>query len=217
MVISKYQDLSPEEFIRQLFNDTVDGKMKITYYPNIEEKPYDLTYYMTWNEKDAEELVERCNILLTRLAYIGENHKLIEDEEKRKKFMTEEDQSVWETYVKPFEPFEVSEDVINELYFRGEFDQLEDEENELLERHYEWQNSQSLQRLPFERTSPLEMIRLAQSFTILYSMDAPEEMLMAVGRELAEEMAIYYYFDNDKKSDSIVDRIIEGTYLHSEE
>ena len=194
MTEEERRSLTPRQYIHRLFADTRDGKLEITYYhPQNLEPPHTRTYEMHWGEAELEQMVQRYEKLETMLRTFAGLQTQLEEEETRKKVLNQEQLQAWETFVKPFPPFEVTESVIGELYYRAEFDTLDDEENELLERYYWWRQNNSLARLPFLRRSPADMILRAQRYETLVGWNAPEEVLMDEGRWLAEEMVLYYY------------------------
>jgi uncharacterized protein (DUF1810 family) len=110
---------------------------------------------------------------------------------------------VWDTYIRPFEPFEVDLDIIADLHFRSETDSLEDEEYELLERHHDWFVANSHQRLPFDRWCPAHLINRAQRYEKLIELKAPECIVTQEGRFLAEEMVLYYHCKKKLVFDSL--------------
>lgn len=188
------RELTPQQYIRQLFAETKDGKLKITYhYPLDIEEPYTVTYEMDWTKEDSEVMVQQYEGLTTMLRKFGALQTELQKEENRKTLLTPEEQKVWETFILPFSPFEVDESVIEELYFRGEYDSLDDEENELLERHWWWRERNTLERMPFLRRSPTSMILRARRYEKLVEWAAPEIVIQEEGRWLAEEMVLYYY------------------------
>lgn len=183
---------TPQEYILKLFDETVDGKLKITYFP-LFDQTYSLKYKMNWTKEDAQNMVQRYNKLTAALARIGEVHDKLGEETVRQELLTEYEVEVWNTYIRPFTPFEVDLDVITELYFRRETDSLEDEENELLERHYEWFVTNSRQRLPFDKVCPSQLVNRAQRYERLKELDAPECVVDEEGRFLAEKLVLYYH------------------------
>jgi aminopeptidase C len=48
MNVEVRRELSPQEFIRQLFAETKDGKVSMEYAPFFDE-PYTMTYDMDWS------------------------------------------------------------------------------------------------------------------------------------------------------------------------
>jgi hypothetical protein len=194
MTVEMRSELTPQQYIRQLFSETKDGKLDITYhYPLDIEDPYTINYTMDWTEKDAETIVQLYDALATMLRKFGQLHTELKNEEKRNCLLTAEEVTCWETYIRPFSPFKVEETVIGELYLRGEYDSLDDEENELLERHFWWRERNSLERMPFLRRSPRVLILRAQRYEKLVSLHAPEVVIQEEGRWLAEEMVLYYF------------------------
>jgi hypothetical protein len=119
-------------------------------------------------------------------------HDQLLDENRRRQLLGGEELRVYETFARPFEPFEVDESVIGELSFRAEYDSLEEDENELLERHYEWQEGQSLERLPACRRSSYQFILRAMRYETLVRLGAPEIVCTEEARCLAKEMVLFY-------------------------
>lgn len=188
------RELTPQQYIRRLFAETKDGKLKITYhYPLDVQQPYTITYRMDWTQNDVEAVVQQYEALSAMLRKIGTLQTELQDEKKRKTLLTPEEQKVWQTFIQPFSAFEVDESVIEELYFRGEYDTLDDEENALLERHWWWRERNTLERMPFLRRSPTSMILRARRYEKLVEWTAPETVIQEEGRWLAEEMVLYYY------------------------
>ena len=192
MTFEERRELTPQEFIARLFAETEDGKVSIQYHPFLDE-PYTMTYDMSWTEKDARALAERYNSLtegLERLAGCLEN---LEDLGDREKLLRPEDLEIWKTYLAPFEPSGLDEDEISTLYIRRETETLSDEEYEMIERHFEWFLRGSLQRLPFEKCPPAFVINRACRYARLIQLKAPSLVVQSEGRDLAEEMILYYY------------------------
>lgn len=192
MDIEMRRTLTPQAFISQLFAETKDGKISIEYHPFLDEA-YTLDYDVSWTAEDAQQLVQRYNALTAALRRIAEQSGDLDVPENREKLHSPEDRQVWDTYIRPFEPFEVEDEVIDTLYFRRETETLDDEENELIERHYAWFQKCSLQRLPFEKCPPAFVINRARRYARLHQMRAPAVIIDEEGRCLAEEMVLYYY------------------------
>ena len=190
---NKYRSLTPRQFIDRLFDDTRDGLLQITYYPYNAQPPYTQTYAMDWTKADVDGLQQRYEVLERQLKYFGEMHQVLLDDNRRKAMLTPEQAAAWEIYARPLPAFEVELSVIGELYYRGEYDSLDAEENELLERHYRWQERISLQRLPFLRCSPSDLLLRARRYIELVALHAPEAVIENEGRCLAEEMVLYYH------------------------
>lgn len=184
-------NITPAQLIRNLFDRTADGKLAITYYHVIEE-PYTCTYDVTWTAADAEALIEQHTRLMAALSAIASRLDEVAAADDAS-LLTEEQQTAWEIYARPFEPFEVSLSEIGDLYLRGEYDTLSDEENELLERYTEWLKEQCLQRLPLKGCSPEHLITRARRCLRLMYLQAPDSVIGEEARCLAEEMILYHY------------------------
>lgn len=186
----KRWDTSPQQHIRDLFAKTVDGKLRITDYSDW-QNACDITYPVAWTAEDAETLSDRCEKLVATLHKLAELGDRLDDHETRDSLLSPEERSVWETYVRPFDPFEVDLSVVGQLYVRGEYDELDDEENALLDRHHEWFEQQSLTRLPLIHRSPRYVMNRAQRYVHLVRIGAPRTVIEEEARCLAEELVLY--------------------------
>ena len=184
-------DLTPQGYIRRLFAETRDGELSITYDP-FTEAAYTRAYKMDWTAQDAELVVQHYDRLTTALARIGTLHHELEDKANREKLLTAEELEIWNTYVRPYDPFEVDLAVIYEIHERGQFGDLLEEEEALWKRYCMWREEQSQQRIPFNRRSAADMIQCARQYEKLISLHAPEAAVVEVSHRLAEEMVLYY-------------------------
>ena len=200
-------DLTPQGYIRQMFRETADGKLAITYYPFIGE-PETRTYEVNWTAEDAEQIVSRYMLLTNALARIGRLHDKMEDKEDWYRLLEEADLEVWNTYVQPYEPMEVNWDelypippcapdelmsLIHEIHERGRYGDLIEEEEMLWKQYCMWNEEQSQKRIPFNRRSSADMILAAKRYEGAIRLGAPEVVVTEQGRGLAEEMILYYF------------------------
>ena len=200
MKVEVRKELSPQEFIRQLFAETKDGKVSIEYAPFFDE-PYTMTYEMDWTAEDVENLVRHYDALAAALTRIGKLHGALEEEANRKAFLTPEEQTAWDTYLRPFEPFDGDLDEVADLEFFSETETLTEEEQAILDRHYAWYEANCLQRLPVVKCTPTRVIHRAQRYERLVSLNAPGNVINEEGRSLAEELALYYHHVQQPKPD----------------
>lgn len=206
MTRERRDDLTPQGYIRQVFRETQDGKLSITYYPFIGE-PETITYQVNWTEEDAEQIIQKYNLLTFALARIGRLHDQLEDEQSRNKLLSEDELQIWNTYVKPYEPMVVDWEqlypispckpdelmsLIQEIHERAQFGDLIEEEEMLWKQYCMWREEQSQKRIPFDRRSAANMIQRARRYEKLIRMNAPEVVVTEEGRSLAEEMVLYY-------------------------
>ena len=201
-------DLTPQGYIRHMFAETQNGEFKIGYtefFNDSVEK--ERTLQLNWTAEDAQKVEQRYNLLTSALARIAHLHDQLENEENRKKLLSESDLEVWNTFVQPFEPMEVNWDelyplspcepeelpyLICEIHERAIGDLIEEEEL-LLKLYYMWREEQSQKRIPFNRRSSANMITRAMRYEKLISIGAPEIIVTEEGRLLAEEMVLYYF------------------------
>ena len=201
-------DLTPQGYIRHMFAETQNGEFKVGYTEFFNDSvEQERTLQLNWTAEDAEKVEQRYNLLTSALARIGRLHDQLENEENRKKLLSESDFEVWNTYVQPFEPMEVNWDelyplspcepeelpyLICEIHERAIGDLIEEEEL-LLKLYYMWREEQSQKRIPFNRRSSADMITRAMRYEKLISIGAPEIIVTEEGRLLAEEMVLYYF------------------------
>lgn len=202
------RDLTPQGYIRHMFAETKDGELRIEYTdPDIPSVKDTRPLWLNWTKEDAETIEKKYNLLTSALARIARVHDQLDEEENRKKLLSESDLEVWNTYVRPYEPMEVDWDklhidpctqeelmqLVEEAYRRGRYGDRFEEEDLLIEWHWKWQEEQSRKRIPFNRRSSAELILRAMRYEKLISLGAPEIVITEEGRWLAEEMVLYYF------------------------
>ena len=185
------RDLTPQGYIRKMFEESRDGKLTIVDYT--EDEPVSVTYNVSWNEDDAAEIVKRYNLLTAALTRIGRLDKSDFDrqDEGLRDRLSESDKEVFDVYVREYEPFEVDPAVVYEIYDREEEERSE-EEKAILDRFFAYREEQSRKRIPFNRRSSVYLIIRANRYEKLVSLKAPELVITEEGRALAEEMVVYY-------------------------
>ena len=199
--------LTPQGYIRQMFAETENGIFTYSYetiYNNISDR----SFYLEWTTEDEmEEAIQRYNVLASALTRIGRIHDKLEDEENRRKLLSEADLEVWNTYVSPYEPLEVDWDklgippcnqvellkLIESAQERAYDSDLFEEEEYLLKQYYMWKEEQSQKRIPFNRRSCDDMLTRAARYERLIELGAPENVVTEEGRCLAEELVLYYF------------------------
>ncbi len=202
-------DLTPQGYIRRMFCETKDGKVKVGY-ESLQDgfAEEERTFYLNWTAQDVEKIVERYNLLTSSLARIARLHDQLNDEKSRKELLSETDLEIYNTYVHPYEPMQVDWDelspippcepsellsLIEDIHERGRYGDLIEEEELLLKQYYMWREEQSQKRIPFNRRSCADMILRASRLEKLISLGAPEIVVTEEGRCLAEEMVLYYF------------------------
>lgn len=202
-------DLTPQGYIRHMFTETQNGEFKVGYTDFFNNSaPEERTLILNWTAEDAEKVEQRYNLLTSALARIARIHDQLEDEENRKKLLSESDLEVYNIYVLPYEPFKVNWDelypippcepdelmsLVENTFERGKLGDLIEEEELLIKRYCMWHEEQSQKRIPFNRRSCADMITRAMRYEKLISIGAPEIVVTEEGRLLAEEMVLYYF------------------------
>lgn len=203
-------DLTPQGYILRMYSETKNGEFKVGYkdpdrgFIEVERK-----FQVNWTKEDAEKTVQRYNMLTSALARIGRLHAQLNDEESRKKFLSEDDLAVWNTYIRPYEHMEVKNwdelypippcepdelmSLIGSIHERGQDGDLIEEEELLWKQYCMWEEEQSQKRIPFHRRSCTKLITRARRYERLISLSAPEIVVTEEGRCLAEEMVRYYF------------------------
>lgn len=191
-------DATPQQHIMDLYAKTKDGKMPITYYEYDCGSPYEMYYAVKWTKADAEELVQRFNELIAALKKFAKLHDRLQDEAGRKELLDENENAIWNTYILPYEPFDVDNETLSELYDRSNnYDDLTDEEQDILERNYEFNREQSLKRLPHIGTDPMHVILRARRYEYLLAHTPAEFIANQEACCLAEEMVLYFFSTED--------------------
>ena len=203
------RDLTPQGYIRRMFAETENGEFRVEYKDPMYRFCNDIKYFqVNWSEEDVEKIIEKYNLLTFALARIGRLHDQLDNEENRKKLLSESDLEIWNTYVRPYEPLEVDWDeldpippcepddlmsLIYETHDRAVCGDIIEQEELLLKQFYMWEEEQSQKRIPFNRRSCANLINRAMRFEKLISLGAPEIVVTEEGRCLAEEMVLYYF------------------------
>lgn len=203
------RDLTPQGYIRRMFTATNDGKFTVECKEReYGFEDYEKTFYVNWTEEDAQKVVEKYNLLTFALARIGRLHDQLDNEQNRKKLLSESDLEIWNTYVRPYEPFEVNWDelypippcepnelmsLIEQTHDRAYCGDIIEEEELLLKQFLMWREEQSRKRIPFNRRSSANLITRAARYEKLISLGAPEIVVTEEGRCLAEELVLYYF------------------------
>jgi hypothetical protein len=194
MIDEKRLETTPIQHIRNLMESIKDGKLTVTYYDPF-DPPRDRTYDVSCTQTATDEILVKYEELTKALHAIGAVREKLDNGIRAEELLTAEQLEVWNTYVRDFdEKFDAGEYDIDIIYDMRECGApLSDEEQDVLERHYEWFKAQSITRLPGKTRSPMYLINRAQRYEYFVSMNAPEIVIAEEGRCLAEEMILYYY------------------------
>jgi hypothetical protein len=194
MIDEKRLETEPAQHIRNIMESVSDGKITIGH-----EDPLELfsqrTFAVSCGVADTDEAISKYETLVHTLKAIGDVHEKIENGAKAEDVLTPEQLEVWNTYIRDFdERFDAGEYDLNTIYdMRSCGAELNDEEQEVLERHHEWFEEQCLKRLPKKGYSPILLVNRAQRYEYCIRHNAPKTVIDEEGRCLAEEMILYNY------------------------
>ena len=193
MIDEKRVKTTPIQHIRNLMNSITNEKLTITYYDPI-DPTYTRTYDVSSTAEDTDKFVLKYEALASALEAIGNAREKLDSGVKAEDVLTPEQIDVWNRYICDFdETFDAGECDLDVIYDMRECGApLSEEEQEVLERHYEWYEEQCLKRLPKNVYSPMHLINRAQRYEYLLSCNAPKTVINEEGRRLAEEMILYY-------------------------
>lgn len=194
MIDEKRLETSPVQHIRNLLKSIKDGKLTVTYYDSI-DPPYSRVYNVSCTAVDADEVISKYEDLVQALKAIGDAREKLDNDAKMEDLLTPTQIDVWNTYIRDFdEKFDAGEYDLNTLYNMRECGApLNDEEQEVIERHHEWFGAQCLKRLPEKAYPPMLLVNRAQRYEYLISHNAPKIVIEEEARCLVEEMILYYY------------------------
>ena len=194
MISEKRLETTPVQHIRDLMESVSDGKITIGH-----EDPLEFfsqrTFEVSCGVTDTDEVISKYEALVQALTAIGAVHGKIENGVKAEEVLTSEQFEVWNTYIRDFdEKFDAGEYDLDAIYdMRACGAELNDEEQDVLERHHEWFEEQCLKRLPKKGYSPILLVNRAQRYEYCIQHNAPKTVIDEEGRCLAEELIIYNY------------------------
>ena len=180
---------TPVQHIRNLIESIKDSQLNVTYYDVIEE-PYTRSYNVDCTPEAADKFVSKYEALIQALEAIGNVHAKLDSGVKAEDVLSPEHIEVWNTYICEFDAGEFNLDEIYAMRESGA--ELNEEEHDVLDRHYEWFEEQCLKRLPKKVYSPMHLVNRAQRYEYLICCNAPKTVINEEGRCLAEEMILYY-------------------------
>lgn len=180
-----------DQYIPYLFNSCENNVLTVVRYDELDD-PWHLKYTMDWSASDVDGLVEQfCQLRATldRLALMHDALAMRSPET----LLSAEDFAVWNVYVRPFEGFDVPAEELHELIERNMAYDLNDEEQETLERYYEWLEEESNKRLQGKHAPADRLINHTRRYERLMSLNAPAVIVENEARALAEEFVIFHH------------------------
>ena len=192
MIDEKRLKTTPVQHIRNLVESIKDGKLTVTYYDPI-DPTYSLSYEVCCTAADADTFISKYEDIVYALEAIAASPDKVVNGVTLKDVLTPEQMDIWNTYLNFDEEFDAGEYNLVEIYDMRECGApLNDEEQELLERHYEWFETQCFKHLPKKVYSPVTFVNHVRRYEYFLFSKAPKTVLDEEGRRLAEEMILYY-------------------------
>ena len=192
MIDEKRLETTPVQHIRNLIESIKDGKLTVTYYDPI-DPTYSLSYDVCCTAADAGTFISKYEEIVRALEAIAVSPNKLINGVKLEDVLTLEQMDIWNTYLNFDDDFDAGEYNLEEIYdMRESGAPLNDEEQELLERHYEWFEAQCFKHLPKKVYSPITFVNHVRRYEYLVFSNAPKTVIDEEGRRLAEEMILYY-------------------------
>lgn len=185
-------DMSADQYIPYLFNSCEDNVLTVVRYDELDE-PWHLKYTMDWSASDVDGLVEKFRQLRAILDRLALMHDALAESDSPEKMIPAEEFAIWNIYVRPFVGFDVPAEELQELIERDMAYDLDDEEQETLERYYEWLEEESNKRLQGKHEPAYRLINRTRRYERLVSLNAPEVVVENEARAFAEEFVIFYH------------------------
>lgn len=194
-------ELTPQEYIRHMFAETVNGKLTIDDYPNPcnEYLKECMTFEVNWTVEDADELVKTFDMLSSALMSFGQLHDQLDEEDLKNLFLGL-DPVVWDIYVRYYGP--MKENWAMYYPFRPcvppDLRLMIDDVAEHSGNGELFEGEEARQkRLPFKRNSCYNLIVQARLYEWWLCMRWPELLARPHGQHLAEQMVLYYFGKED--------------------
>lgn len=189
--------MNHKNYIRSMFDNTKDGMLTLTHYPEDGSEEFDRTYPVNWDSQTAEAMEKQFDNLRCHLDHIGLLHDelqaFLQQEKVPRSILNGELLTVWDTYIAPFGDSGLDEVAVADADIKRFYgDELTEEEEALLKQHDAWVEQQCLQRLPYIGCTSVHLINRARRYERLVSLHAPEIVLENEARCLAEEMVLYH-------------------------
>ena len=185
-------DMTAAQYIPYLFDSCENNTLTLVRYDEVDD-PWHLKYTMDWTAADVDGLVEQFQQLRTALDRLAMAHDALLNSDAPETLVTTEDFAVWNTFVRPFEGFDIPQETLQELFERNMAYDLNEEEQEILERYYDWAKELCRQRLCGKFQDSYYLINRARRYERLVYLRAPQIILENEARDMAEEFVVFHH------------------------
>lgn len=181
-----YKELSYPDYVRAMFANTKpDGGLTF----RDENETEDETCYLEWTEEEAEAIAKELENLCAALdRLVPEYDRWMESTAG----MPEELVEIWNTYLRPYPDHNMDREQLYDISMKLECgEELTEEEQKLHDQECAWMMNNALQRLPYERCNPVNLIQRARRYVRLQTLSAPQLIVDMEAHRLAEELVWY--------------------------
>ena len=176
---NNHQLPSAHDYIRDLYEKTLDGSLEFRYRDDTDEGCIE-TYSMTWSRQDMEALAEEFETLRRQLDRIAAGDR------------SEDLAQIRNTYVRPYgePPFDKAK--LEAVLDKVEFAQYRsDAEQDLYEQYVQWRQAQASSRLEDRGCNADALICHARRYTRLMELGAPAAVVENEARGMARALVLY--------------------------
>ena len=172
------------QYVHTLFSESRDGILTV----GAGDDRWD--YEVDWDEHAAMALAQRCSKLVAQLTALAPlQQQLLTD----RRLLTQEELQVWNTYLRPFPDHGMDMEQLRQIWEKEmSYTTLTPEEQALSREYDRWYEENAQERLPQLRCSPTALLCRARRYARLVQLSAPQAVLDAEARCLAEEFVLYH-------------------------
>jgi hypothetical protein len=185
-------EMTDDQYIRYLFDSCENNVLTVVRYDEVND-PWHLKHTMDWTAADVNKLVDAFRSFRAALDRLAMAHDMLLRSNAPETLLTVEDFDIWNTYVRPLEGFDVPQETMQELFERNMANDLNEEEQDTLERYYDWATELCRQRLCGKFRDSYYLINRARRYERLVSLGAPQIILENEARTMAEEFVIFHH------------------------
>ena len=172
------------QYIRTMFDESRDGELTV----GNEDDRFDCP--VEWDEQTAELLAEQCGSLVAHLMELSWQYDKLLTETRH---LTKAQFEVWNTYLRPFPDHGLDMEALQFIWEKFETGEpVTEQERTLADQYVCWFAENALERLPANRSDPIQLISCARRYSKLIRLNAPAVVQENEAKRLAEEFVLYH-------------------------
>lgn len=172
------------QYVRTMFDESRDGELLVG------DADDQFDYPVEWDEQTANELAQRCDVLVGHLTELSHLFEKLCSETRH---LTEEQMDVWNTYLCPFPRHSLDMKVLQSIWEKFETGEpVTEEEQAFSDQYAQWFEENALARLPVKCCGPVQLISRAQRYSKLVRLKAPSVVQENEAKRFAEEFVLYH-------------------------